>query len=376
MRVALIHYWLVTWRGGERVLKAIGDLFPDADLFTHVADPALIAREFPGRSVRSTFIARLPFARRWYPRYLPLMPLALEQLDLRDYDLVISSESGPAKGVIVAPHATHICYCHSPMRYLWDRYHEYYGAAGPITRLAMAPAFHSMRTWDQVSAQRVDHFVANSAFVASRIRQYYRRDAEVIHPPVAVDRFGAHPAVATEDFYLWVGQLVPYKRPDLLIDAFNALDRPLVVIGDGPMLGALKRRAKPGIRFLGPQAEAVIADHYARCRAVVFPGVEDFGIVPVEAMASGTPVIAFDRGGVRETVRDRLTGLLFREQSVPALIDAVKTFEALPPFDRAVLREQAARFAEARFKSRLSALVGRVLAGGSAPAVDGGDPGP
>lgn len=362
MRVALIHYWLVTWRGGERVLKAIGDLFPGADLFTHVADPALIAREFPGRSVRSTFIARLPFARRGYQRYLPLMPLALEQLDLRDYDLVISSESGPAKGVIVAPHATHLCYCHSPMRYLWDRYHEYYGAAGPITRLAMAPAFHSMRTWDQVSAQRVDHFVANSAFVASRIRKYYRRDAEVIHPPVAVERFGAHSAVATEDFYLWVGQLVPYKRPDLLVDAFQALDRPLVVIGDGPMLGTLRRRASPKIRFLGPQTEAVIADHYARCRAVVFPGVEDFGIVPVEAMASGTPVIAFDQGGVRETVRDRHTGLLFREQSVPALVDAVRTFEALPPFDRDVLRAQAAQFSEERFKRRFRAFVDSQLA--------------
>ena len=370
MRVALIHYWLVTWRGGERVLKAIADLFPEADLFTHVADPALVAREFPGRTVRSTFIARLPFARRWYQRYLPLMPLALEQLDLRNYDLVISSESGPAKGVIVAPHATHVCYCHSPMRYLWDHYHEYYGAAGRLTRLAMAPAFHHVRMWDQLSAQRVDHFVANSAFVASRIRQYYRRDAEVIHPPVAVDRFAAHPAAAREDFYLWVGQLVPYKRPDLLIDAFNALERPLVVIGEGPMLGALRRRAAPKIRFLGSQTEAVIADHYGRCRAVVFPGVEDFGIVPVEALASGTPVIAFDQGGVRETVRDRLTGLLFREQSVPALIDAVRTFEALPPFDREVLRAQAAQFSEARFKARFREFVDRVRNGADRPAGD------
>ncbi|MDE2294481.1 MAG: glycosyltransferase [Gammaproteobacteria bacterium] len=361
MRVALIHYWLVTWRGGERVLKAIADLFPDADVFTHVADPDLVAREFPGRTVRTTFIARLPFARRGYQRYLPLMPLALEQLDLRDYDLVISSESGPAKGVIVAPHATHVCYCHSPMRYLWDQYHEYSGAAGPLTRFAMAPAFHYVRHWDQLSAQRVDHFVANSAFVASRIRKYYRREAEVIHPPVAVERFAAHPAAATEDYYLWVGQLVPYKRPDLLIDAFNALDRPLVVIGDGPMLASLKRRASPRIRFLSKQTEATIADHYARCRAVVFPGVEDFGIVPVEAIASGTPVIAFDRGGVRETVRDRYTGLLFQEQSVPALIEAVRTFEALPPFDRALLRADAQRFSETRFKAQFAAQVDKVL---------------
>ena len=361
MRVALIHYWLVTWRGGERVLRAIADLYPDADLYTHVADPALVAREFPGRTVRTTFIARLPFARRWYQRYLPLMPLALEQLDLRDYDLVLSSESGPAKGVIVAPHATHVCYCHSPMRYLWDHYPEYYGAAGPITRLAMAPAFHRVRMWDQLSAQRVDHFVANSEFVASRIRKYYRRDAEVIPPPVAVDRFAAHASAPTEAFYLWVGQLVPYKRPDLVIDAFNALQRPLVVIGDGPMLAALKRRAQPHIRFLGTQSEAAIADHYARCRAVVFPGVEDFGIVPVEAMASGKPVIAFDYGGARETVQDGRTGLLFREQTVPCLMEAVKSFEEAHSFDPQVIKAHASQFSEAKFKSRFQALVDGVM---------------
>jgi glycosyltransferase involved in cell wall biosynthesis len=357
MRVALIHYWLVTWRGGERVLKAIADLFPQADIYTHVADPQLIAREFPGRSIATTFISRLPFAKRWYQRYLPLMPLALEQLDLQQYDLVISSESGPAKGVIVAPHATHICYCHSPMRYLWDRHAEYRSHARPITRMAMGPLLHYMRMWDQLSAQRVDRFVANSRFVASRIQKYHGREADVIPPPVAVDRFDS--SRASEDFYLWVGQLVRYKRPDLLIEAFNALNKPLVVIGEGQMLGHLKRIARPHIRFLGKQSDSVIADHYARCRAVVFPGIEDFGIVPVEAMASGKPVIAFDYGGLRETVIDGVTGVLFRDQTAASLVEAVRSFERRGEFDSRAIKAHAENFSHGVFREKFLALVNR-----------------
>lgn len=366
MRVALVHYWLVNWRGGERVLRSIADIFPDADIFTHVARPDLVERELPGRNVRTTFISRMPLARRLYQRYLPLMPLALECLDLQGYDLVISSESGPAKGVIVAPHAVHVCYCHSPMRYVWDHYFEYQRHAGALTRATMGPLLHYVRLWDQLSAQRVDYFVANSRFVAHRIAKYYRRQSEVIHPPVAVDAFDA--SRPGEDFYLSVGQLVRYKRPDLLVDAFNRLGLPLRVIGEGQMMAALRRIARPNVQLLGSQPFSVVRDSYARCRALVFPGTEDFGIVPVEAMASGKPVIAFGRGGVLDTVVDGVTGSFFHEQSVDALIDAVREFEKKRnSFDSRAIRTHAMGFSEQQFKSRFEAYIAGILDPTQAP---------
>lgn len=361
MRVALIHYWMINMRGGDKTLRAIADIFPEADIYTHVVDQKVTDREFPGRKIRTTFIGGLPFARTLYQKYLPLMPLALEQLDLRDYDLIISSESGPAKGVVIAPHATHICYCHSPMRYLWDMYHDYRDQAGVVTRVVMAPLLHRLRMWDQLSAQRVDDFVANSKFVASRIGKYYRREATVIHPPVSVDDFSI--SNIAEDFYLSVGQLVGYKRADLLVEAFNASGKRIVIIGEGELLPRLRKMAKPNVQLLGWQSSEVIRDHFRRCKAVVFPGVEDFGIVPVEAMACGKPVLAFGYGGALETVIDGLSGSLFYKQTVVGLNGAVDKFEsALNQFDSAAIRRHAEHFSVESFKNQFAAHVFKVVA--------------
>jgi len=361
MRVALIHYWLVTWRGGEQVLRAIADLFPGADLFTHVADPELVREKFPGHALRTTFINRLPAARRWYQRYIGLMPLALEQLDLRGYELVISSEAGPAKGVITDPDAVHLCYCHSPMRYAWDMYHSYLEGTSWLTRAAMVPTIHYLRLWDQASAARVDRFAANSAFVARRIRRIYRRDAEVIHPPVRAGDFGF--STAPGEFFLSVGQLAPYKRIDLLVEAFNRSGERLVVIGEGALLEPLRRIAKPNVQLLGRQPFAVIREHYIRCRALVFPAIEDFGLVPLEAMASGRPVIAYARGGALETVVDGRTGILFAEQSIEGLSAALLRFSAIEhSFDPELIRAHARQFSPQRFAEQFGDFTRRALA--------------
>jgi glycosyltransferase involved in cell wall biosynthesis len=371
MRVAIVHYWWLSNRGGEAVVSALAQMFPDADLFVHVCDEALVREAlgpgFRGRIVQS-FIARLPGARRHYQKYLPLMPLASEQLDLSAYDLVLSSESGPAKGVITRPDALHICYCHSPMRYVWDLYHDYRNGAGRLVRLLWPPIAHYLRLWDRASADGVDHFIANSAFVASRIRKLYRRDATVVHPPVDVQAF--EPGRPRGDHYLVLGQLVRYKRADLAVQAFNELGLPLTVIGEGEQMAELRARARPNVRLLGRQPFEAIREQLQTCRALVFPGVEDFGIVPVEAMAAGAPVIALARGGARETVRDGITGLWFHEQSVEALKAAVRRIEsAAVRFDPLALHRHALSFDRARFMREIDALIQRALNEGSGVAL-------
>ncbi|MCZ4260818.1 glycosyltransferase [Limimaricola sp. G21655-S1] len=328
-RVAIIHYWLVGMRGGERVIESLCRMFPGADIFTHVADPSKLSATLTRHRITESRIARLPMARRHYQKYLPLMPRALEEIDLSGYDLVISSEAGPAKGVIAPPDAPHLCYCHSPMRYLWDQYHVYRDGAGRVTRAMMPLLAPSLRQWDVTSAARVDGFAANSNHVADRIRKYWRREAEVVAPPVAVQDFAPARPGELGDFYLWAGELAPYKRPDLAIEAFRRLDKPLVVIG-GPdgTVARLRSMAGPRTHFLGKAPFEVLKDHLARCRALIFPGEEDFGIVPIEAMASGRPVIAYGRGGILDSVVEGETGLFFREQSVEALVEAVERFEA------------------------------------------------
>lgn len=360
MRVAIVHYWLVSMRGGEKVLEALCQLFPQADIFTHVYDPGKVSETIRGHKIVTTFINSLPRARRYYKHYLPLMPLATEQIDLRGYDLIISSESGPAKGIIPPAGAVHICYCHSPMRYVWNMFHDYREHAGFLRRLLMPPLCHYVRTWDAVASMRVDHFIANSATVATRIEKYYRRDATVIHPPVNVEQFESVPAGEVEDYYLMAGELVTYKRPELAVEAFNAMGRRLIVIGGGEMLAEVRKRAGPTVTIMGQQPFAVLRHHYARCRALIFPGEEDFGIVPVEVMASGRPVIAYGRGGATETVTPGLSGLFFKEQTVAALELAVREFERMH-FDPAAIRQQAEKFNANRFLTKFTAAVENAL---------------
>ena len=303
MKVALVHYWLVNMAGGEKVLEALCRLYPQADIFTHVVDREKLLPEFRRHKISTTFINSLPASRRLYKKYLPLMPHALEQLDLTDYDLVISSESGPAKGVITRPDCLHVCYCHTPMRYLWDNWPAYMRSTGRLSRLAMRLLLPSLRQWDCLSAQRVDHFVANSRHVARRIRKYWRREAAVVHPPVDTNAFTPR-AEPGGEHYLCFGRLASYKRVDLAVEVCTRLGRPLVVAGDGEMMQQLKAKAGPSVRFVGRQDDAAVRELMARSRALLFPGEEDH---PGGRLVGGGPGHRFrrrwphrDRGGRRD----------------------------------------------------------------------------
>mgnify|MGYP001799416074 CR=1 FL=1 len=357
MRVALVHYWLTNMRGGERVLETLCEMFPQADIYTHVVDRSKLSDTLNRHEIKTTFISKLPFATSQYQKYLPFMPRALEELDLTDYDLVISSESGPAKGVITSPDAFHLCYCHSPMRYIWDLYPHYYGTAGLLARQVFPGIAHRLRTWDVTSAARVDQFVANSNFVSRRIQKFYRRDSEVVFPPVAVSEFAKAQTDGPGEYYLAAGEMVGYKRFDLVVDAFTRLNKPLVVVGDGEQKKALEQAAGPNVQFLGRVDFSELKARFGACKALVFPGEEDFGMVPVEVMAAGRPVIAYGKGGALDTVIDKTSGILFHEQTVESLIAAVETFEATT-FDAKVLQAHADQFGPDRFKAGIQ----RVLA--------------
>ena len=363
MKTALIHYWMTAMRGGENVLAEFCRLYSDADIFTHAWNREKVGAPFTSHKVTETFIAHLPGARNGCQKYLVFMPAALRRLDLSSYDLILSSESGPAKGIRKPSGALHVCYCHTPMRYLWDMSELYYQAAGPGGKLAMKLFLRRLRDYDRRSADTVDHFIANSAFVADRIRRIYGRESAVIYPPVNAaffrdpERPGANDP--KRDFYLCAGQVTPYKRVDIAVLACLKLGRRLVVAGDGPELKRVQQIAggSPLISFEGRCTDERLRELFTNARALIFPGIEDFGIVPLETQAAGTPVIAFGQGGALETVLPGRTGLFFPEQTADALAGAIEEFEAVPAWDPVVCADHAEKFNPERFRAEIDAFI-------------------
>jgi glycosyltransferase involved in cell wall biosynthesis len=368
VRVAIVHHWLVTQGGGERVLEALASMFPDADIFTLIVDPRSIPSSLRDRRITQSFLGRIPWANRFHRHFLPLYPMAVEQLDLRGYDLVITSDAGPMKGVLVAPGALHICYCHAPMRYLWNQYHDYRNQLSGFAKFTFSASAHYVRAWDFTAAQRVSLFVANSENVSERIRHYYLRPSLVLYPPV--DTSSARLA-SVDEGYLAVGRLVAYKRMDLLIAACNRLGRKLRIIGAGPEERHLRALAGNSIEFLGYVENEVLWGEYARCQALLFAAEEDFGMAPVEAQACGRPVIAYGKGGAlesiasgRETVSQGCaTGLFFHEQSVDAVCETILEFERKErDFDPLFISDWAKQFDTAYFVEGFRELVNAAMA--------------
>lgn len=360
MKICFVHDWLTTYGGAELVLKTMLEIWPGTPVYTLIYDPKGNCRDIiQSTTVHGSLINRMPFAKRKHRSYLPLMPLAVEQLDLSAYDLVISSSHAVAKGVITGPDQLHISYVYTPIRYAWDLQHQYLTQAG-LTRgikgFTAKSLLHYIRLWDMRTVAGVDHYLAISAFIARRIKKIYKRDATVIYPPVELDRFS--PRAEKEDFYLSVSRLVSYKKIDLIVEAFTQMpDKHLIVIGDGPDMKRLKKIATPNIELLGFQDNHTIEDAMQRARALVYAAEEDFGIVPVEAQACGTPVIAYGKGGALETVVPGETGAFFNEQTPEAIIKAVEAFEKEPQLDAFIIRKHAELFSKARFMTDLKSFV-------------------
>ena len=361
MKVALVHDWLTGMRGGERCLEAFCELYPEADIYTLLHVPGTVSQSIEKHRIQESFIGRLPNGKRHYRHYLPLFPTAIASFDLSGYDLILSSSHCVAKGVSVSKGVCHIAYLFTPMRYIWDQYDAYFNketASYPV-RTAMQMVRPYLQYWDVHSNKDVYAFVAISSFVAERISRYYNRTSDVIYPPVDLERFSA--SSQDEGFYLLVTALVPYKRVDLAILAFNKLGFPLMIIGTGPDERRLKALAGPSTTFLGNQTDQEICDAYAKCRALIFPGEEDFGIVPLEAMASGKPVIAYGKGGALETVADH-TGVFFLEPTPKALSDAVLYFEQhKDKFDPIRIREHVLSFDRVQFKKKMEAYITKTV---------------
>lgn len=360
MKIAVVHDWLVTYAGAEKVLEQILKIYPNADLFSLVDFIPDNKRNFLlGKKVRTSFIQKLPLAAKKYRSYLPLMPLAIEQFDLSEYNLIISSSHAVAKGVITGPDQLHICYCHSPIRYAWDLQSQYLKEANiekGIKSLLARYVLHKIRSWDYRTANGVDHFISNSEYISRRIWKVYKRDSTVIHPNVSISEFDVKKN--KEDFYLTASRMVPYKKIDLIVKAFSTMpDKKLIVIGDGPQFEKVKALATPNINILGYQEFDILKDHMQRAKAFVFAAEEDFGIIPVEAQACGTPVIAFGKGGALETVVDGITGIHFKKQTVESICLAVRKFESSSQFDPLKIRSHAEKFSTEKFSEKFKQFV-------------------
>jgi len=366
LRIAIVHHWFLTGLGAERVTRILAQMFPQSDVFALFANYHAMPADLKTHTITTSFLQRIPGARRWHRHLLPAYPLALEQFDLSGYDLVLSAEAGPAKGVITSPTTCHVCFCHSPMRYLWDMYHQYRTETGlgRLRRVIFSLSSHYIRLWDLASAQRVDYYIAISNHVAARIQKFYRREATVIYPPLRVN---GHISQETDDYYLVVSRLVDYKRVDLAIDACNRLQRNLRIVGDGEQYKNLKKIAGPTIKFLGFVGDEQLQSEFARCRALIFPGEEDLGATPVEAQSFGRPVIAYARGGVLETVNgirpgERVErfhgGVFFDRPDSQSLMQAILAFEeAEGEFCRQAIRDGVLWFGEARFRQEIYAYI-------------------
>jgi glycosyltransferase involved in cell wall biosynthesis len=359
-RIAIVHDFLYTYSGAERVLEQMLNVYPDADLFSLIDFLPAKQRGFiRGKPVKCSFIQKLPMARTKHRGYLPLMPMAIEQLDVSQYDIVVSSSYLAAKGVITRPDQLHVCYCHTPVRFAWDLQHQYLaesGLVGGIRSFFARMILHYLRIWDVRSANGVDVFATNSHYVSRRVQKTYRRSSTPIYPPVDVEKFT--PRATKDDFYVTASRFVPYKRIDLIVEAFNRMpEKRLIVIGDGPDFKKVKAKAGANVTLMGHQPFEVLRDHLQRAKAFVFAAEEDFGIAPVEAQACGTPVIAFGRGGATETVMPGVTGVLFGRQTAECIADAVEDFELNYDFDPAVIRENAERFSAQHFRAQFESLV-------------------
>jgi glycosyltransferase involved in cell wall biosynthesis len=366
MKVALVHDWLTGMRGGEKVLEVLCELFPEADLFTLVHRRGSVSSTIESHRIETSFVQRLPWGVAHYRRYLPLFPLAVEQFSLDPYDFVVSVSTCAAKSVVVPGRARHVCYCNSPMRYAWDQFDAYFGPArvGPaVSRWFYRPVMARLARWDAATASRVSRFVANSQHIAERIRRYYNRVATIVYPPVDTVFFHAAPVVP-ESHFLIVSALVPYKRIDLAISACTRMGLRLRIVGDGPDRSRLQSQAGPHVEFLGTLPDEGVRDEYRRARAVILPGEEDFGIVPVEAQACGRPVVALAKGGALETVRDGETGVLFDTPTADALATALERVASID-FDAAHLRRHAERFSRERHVEHMRAILEETA---SAPA--------
>ena len=367
MKLAIVHDFLAQMGGAEQVVKIFREIFPEAPIYTSIYIPSAVCPSFQTADIRTSFMQRLPFIKKHARRYLALYPYAFELFDLSEYEVVLSSSSSFAKGVITLPHTCHICYCYTPMRFVWN-YHTYIEQEpfSRLTKLCLPYITHRLRRWDEITADRVDHYVAISGEVRRRIRKYYRRDATIIHPPVDVSKF----TVSEKDggYYLILSRLLPYKRIDIAIEAFNSLRLPLKIVGNGRDLERLQKLAGPTIEFLGRLPDDETQRCLRECRALVFPGLEDFGLAPLEAMACGKPVIAYAAGGALETVRDGVTGSFFYEQTADSLAGAIADFDAaqFDPweirrhaelFDVSVFKEQILRFVQQAYRAFRSASV-------------------